>query len=141
MKLFQPSEGWRQLAVVAVASGWVAHAAAQSGPAAHDPLQNESAPMHSAMDASADAVPSPPPPTPAKGKKHSRTKAAAPRASTQPEFSVDAPQAVSAEATAPAMRGSAAVPAVPAIMPALVSVVSLPGARTILLPLGSYPNY
>ena len=34
----------------------------------------------------------------------------------------------------------AAVPAVPAIMPALVSVVSLPGAMTTLLPLGSYPN-
>ena len=30
--------------------------------------------------------------------------------------------------------------AVPAIMPALVSVVSLPGAMTILLPLGPYPN-
>ena len=91
MRLFQPSAGWRQLAVVAVASGWVAHAAAQSGPAAHDPLQNESAPMHSATDASADAVPSPSSLAPAKGKKHSKTKAAAPQASPQPEFSVDAP--------------------------------------------------
>jgi len=34
----------------------------------------------------------------------------------------------------------AAVPAVPAIMPALVSVVSLPGAMTTLVPLGSGAN-